>query len=63
MAGLLIGSSGQILYTDNYYTSIEIMKHVWTKFKMLFVGIIRMTDKKSRTADDFPFHQMSKGAQ
>jgi hypothetical protein len=63
MAGLIIGSAGRILYIDNYYTSIAVMMFVWQKFKMLMVGVIKLTDKKSRTADDFPFHLMSKGAQ
>jgi hypothetical protein len=63
LAGLIVGSAGRILYTDNYYTSIEVMKHIWAKFRMLYVGVIRLTDKKSRTADDFPFHLLSKGAQ
>ena len=62
-AGLLIRSVGRILFTDNYYTSIALMKHIYEKFGMLIVGTINLTAKKSRAAEDYPFHRLSGGAQ
>jgi hypothetical protein len=62
-AGLLIRSVGRILFTDNYYTSIALMKHIYEKFGMLIVGTINLTAKKSQAAEDYPFHRLSGGAQ
>ena len=33
----VVGSSGRILYTDNSYTSEDVMEEVWKKYKMLMV--------------------------
>jgi hypothetical protein len=32
------GTSGRILYTDNFYTSLGVMKHIFLSFSMLLVG-------------------------
>ena len=46
---------GRILYTDNFYTSMAVMKHVYDSFGMLMVGTYKkLTKKKSRTGADFP---------
>ena len=56
------GTSGRILYTDNFYTSLRVMKYIYVSFSMLLVGTYALTKKKSRTADDFPFAKLSNGA-
>jgi hypothetical protein len=56
------GTSGRILYTDNFYTSLRVMKYIYVSFAMLLVGTYALTKKKSRTADDFPFAKLSNGA-
>jgi hypothetical protein len=54
------GSSGRILYTDNFYvTGGDEVQYL--SFSMLLVGTYALT-KKSRTADDFPFAKLSNGA-
>jgi hypothetical protein len=50
---------GRILYVDNWYTSIDVIKHVWQAFGFLVVGTMVLTKKKSRAADDFPFAKLS----
>jgi hypothetical protein len=56
------GTTGRILYTDNFYTSLCVMKYIYVPFAMLLVGTYAQTKKKSLTADDFPFAKLSKGA-
>jgi hypothetical protein len=53
--------NGRTLETDNWYSSGSLMDGVWKEFGMTFMGTINLTNKKSRTADDFPFHKLSKG--
>jgi len=48
-----------VLYTDNYYTSIKLAKHMYEKYGWTIVGTIVPTDKKHREADDFPFLKLS----
>jgi hypothetical protein len=55
-------SKGRILYTDNFYTSLGLMTYLYIAYSMLLVGTYRLTKKKSRTADDFPFHKISNAA-
>ncbi|CAJ1954086.1 unnamed protein product [Cylindrotheca closterium] len=63
MAGILPSPAGAakmtgtVLYTDNWYTSLDVMQFVYEQFGMLLVGTISLTAKKSRTADDYPFHK------
>jgi len=52
-------TSGKILYTASFYTSQEVMKHIFTTFGMLLVGTYELTKKKSRIFADFPFHTVS----
>ena len=54
--------NGHILYTDNYYTSLDTMIYLWGAYHMLMVGTHRLTKKKSRTGSDFPFHKIANGA-
>jgi len=54
---------GRILFTDNWYTSMTTAKACWEQFSMLYVGTVSLTNKGACTKDDFPFDQLSKGAQ
>ena len=58
-AGLL-ESRGRILYTNNYYTSIKLAKHMFEKFGWTICGTIVPTDKKDRSGEEFPFLKLSK---
>jgi hypothetical protein len=46
-AGLL-GIVGRILFIDNWYTSIDVVSHVWMYFGIFVVGTIVLTKKKSK---------------
>mmetsp|Transcript_28371 Transcript_28371/g.67599 ORF Transcript_28371/g.67599 Transcript_28371/m.67599 type:complete len:1231 (+) Transcript_28371:374-4066(+) len=59
---LLTNSKGRVLYTDNYYTSEELMKLLYTTYGVLLVGTVNLTKKKSRTSVDAPFHKLSNAA-
>ena len=48
-------AKGRILYTDNYYTSISLGKHLFACYGWLLVGTIVATDKKDRSDNDPPF--------
>jgi hypothetical protein len=62
-SGMASRGNGRTLVTDNWYSSGSLMAGVWTEFGITFMGTIYLTNKKSRTADDFfPFHKLSKGA-
>lgn len=56
------GVLGRILFTDNYYTSLEVMKFLLCTYGMLMVGTYALTNKKSRTGSDFPFAKLSNKA-
>jgi hypothetical protein len=62
MAGVtfVVRGKGRVLYTDNFYTSMEVMQHVFDRFGVLMVGTYALKKKKSRTAADFPFDRLSK---
>jgi hypothetical protein len=51
----LTGNRGRVLYTDNYYTSVKLAKHMFLKYGWTIVGTIISTDKKSREDEDIPF--------
>jgi hypothetical protein len=51
----LTKSRGRTLYTDNYYTSIKLAKHLFEKYRWTLVGTIVPTDKKTREDHDIPF--------
>lgn len=53
---------GRTLYTDNWYTSIPVARHLFEQYGWLYCGTIKLTDKKERAADDLPFHKLSAGA-
>ena len=58
----LTGCVGRILYTHNWYTSVQLAKVLYEKYKWLMVGTITPTEKKDRTNDDIPFVKLSNGA-
>jgi hypothetical protein len=51
--------SMRVMYTDNFYTSLEVMQMLHEKYKMLMCGTHKLTAKKSRTADEFPWHKLT----
>jgi len=53
-AGLTV-NRGRVLYTDNYYTSVKLVKHMFEQYGWSIVGTIVPTDKKSREDDDILF--------
>ena len=55
----LTRSRGRTLYTDNYYTSIKLAKHLFEKYRWTLVGTIVPTDKKTREDHDIPFLKLS----
>jgi hypothetical protein len=58
----LTKSRGRTLYTDNYYTSVKLAKHLFEKYRWTLVGTIVPTDKKTREDHDIPFLKLSNGA-
>ena len=58
----LTGPRGRTLYTDNYYTSVKLAKHLFEKYRWTMVGTIVPTDKKTCEDHDIPFLKLSKGA-
>ena len=51
-----------MLYTDNYYTSVKLAKHVFEKYSWTIVGTIFPIDKKSREDEDLPFIKLWNGS-
>jgi hypothetical protein len=58
----LTAPRGQMLYTDNYYMSMKLVKHLFEKYRWTMVGTIVPTDKKTREDHDIPFLKLSNGA-
>ena len=58
----LTGQRGRTLYTDNWYTTMELAKHLWEKYRWTFCGTMTPTDKQSREDHDVPFLKLSNGA-
>jgi hypothetical protein len=56
------GTSGHIMYTGNFYTSLQVMKFIYSSFAMLPVGTYALMKNKARTAEDFSFAKLSNGA-
>ena len=53
---------GLTLYTDNWYTSIALAKHLYTTYGWTIVGTVVPTESKSRNGHDIPFIKLSNGA-
>ena len=58
----LTSTHGRVLYTDNYYTSVKLAKHMYENYGWTIVGTISATDKKSREDEDIPFLKLSNRA-
>jgi hypothetical protein len=58
-SGMASRGKGRTLVTDNWYSSGFLMAGIWKEFGMTFMGTIYLASKKSRTAEDFPFHKLS----
>ena len=57
---LLNNSAGRVLFTDSYYTSEELMDILHEDYKILLVGIVKLTKKKSQTETDYPYAKLVK---
>jgi hypothetical protein len=57
----LTGPHGCSLYTDNYYTSMKLAKHLFEKNRWTTVGTIVSTGKKTHENHDIPFLKLSNG--
>ncbi len=53
---------GCTLYSDNYYTSVKMAKHLYKKYWWTLVGTVVPTEKTSRSDEDLPFVKLSNGA-
>ena len=60
MAGLQ--GVGRILYCDNWYTTMDLVKHMWIVYGFFVVGTYVLSKKKSRAGKDFPFAKLSNQA-
>jgi hypothetical protein len=58
----LTNARGRELYTDNWYTSVRLVKHMFERYGWTTCGTIKMTDKKAREREDIPFRKLSQGA-
>jgi hypothetical protein len=58
----LTDAQGRTLYTNNYYTSLSLVKHLHNKYRWTCVGTIVPTEKNERASHDLPFHKLSNGA-
>ncbi len=58
----LTAAQRRTLYTDNYYTSMSLVKHLYNKYRWTCVGAIVPTEKKEQGSHDLPFHKLSNGA-
>lgn len=48
--------SGHILYIENYYTSLDITKHLFEQYSWFIAGTLTLSDKIVGEPDDAPFY-------
>jgi len=53
---------GRIAFTDNWYISVDLAKHLYERDKWTLVGTITPIEKKARKDYDVPFLKLSDGA-
>ncbi len=53
---------GRTLFTDNWYTTMELASTLFVKYGWQFCGTMVQTDKKGRSGDDVPFNKLSQDA-
>jgi len=58
----LTTNRGRVLYTDKYYTSVKLAKHMFLRYGWAIVGTIVSADKKSCEDKGIPFLKLSNGA-
>ena len=39
---------GRVVYTDNWYTTVALARHLYKKYGMFFCGTLNLTEKKAR---------------
>jgi hypothetical protein len=61
MAGLT-GQRGRVVVTDNYYTTVNLARHMFERYGWTIVGTVVPTDKKTRVNYGIPFCKLSNGA-
>lgn len=47
------------MYTDNWYTSVPLARHILKNYGWLFAGTVKLTEKKARVDYDITFHKLS----
>ena len=57
----LTSSTGRKLYVDNWYTTMDLAKHLYEQYGWTIIGTMTPTDKKSRSDHDVPFLKLSNG--
>ncbi len=60
---VLTGAQGCTLYTDNYYTLMSVLKHLYNEYRWTCVGTIVPTEKNEWAAQDISSLKLSNGAQ
>lgn len=58
----LTTARGRAVYTDNWYTTVPLARHLYEKYGMFFCGTMTPTDKKARQDLDVPFLKLSRRA-
>jgi hypothetical protein len=53
---------GRTIYSNNYYTSVKMAKHLYKKYQWTLVGTVVPTKKTSRSDEDLPFVKLFNGA-
>jgi hypothetical protein len=44
----LTGPCGRILYTNNYYTTMKLAKHLFEKYRLTIIGAMVPIDEKTQ---------------
>ena len=58
----LTNASGRTVYSDNWYATMDLARHLYDKHRMLFCGTMTPMEKKSCQDLDVPFHKLSRAA-
>ncbi len=65
-ADLVTGAMGMIqgrtVYSDNYYMSKKLAKHLYENYTWSLIGTIVLMEKKQQAGEDIPFLKLSNGA-
>jgi hypothetical protein len=56
-----MGQWGQVLVTDNYYTTVNLARHIFERYGWTIVGTVVPMDKKTRVDYDILFSKLSNG--